>query len=497
MEKSKGITLIALIITIIVLLILAGVSLSLSLGNNGVLTRTSDAKLQEEKGRVSEEIQFTIADATSDYLLNVTGGNPSFRKSIPYYIVKDSEGKITYSNTNTDIFMNNCPSAINVILEDDENPIVVDENGEIVSGGTDNGVVKGIYQAKDSKLWYPFTINLETGIVKADEGISDNSEYISTTKRSGIEVGDYVKYIPPAKEPYATHLTSAYTGYSSDQTLSQEYNMWKVLTISDDGTIQLFPVRNFNNQRNTTIRFKGARAWNNIVYILHEMSDYLYSDTENGITAKSMAFSDFENLIIEGEKGDTVASSTGKQKILKYWEDHVAELDTWSNVTGKNGLTATYNIRNVLCREPDIYPYVKNKPEDKYYTESTFASRASSNGYRNVNTRSVSYTESGAWNIGYKTTDYLNPKVYDVIKWGQYGYLATRGLELNSYPGTDFVLYVIDYNNYICCHELFDGAYDEEMYGNLVPLVTLSNSVKIKISEDGTNSNTPHEVYIK
>ena len=39
MKKQKGITLVALVITIIVLLILAGVSISLALGNNGVLTR--------------------------------------------------------------------------------------------------------------------------------------------------------------------------------------------------------------------------------------------------------------------------------------------------------------------------------------------------------------------------------------------------------------------------------------------------------------------------
>ncbi len=49
MNKNKnGITLIALVITIIVLLILAGVSLNMLLGDNGVLTKTKMAKTKSE-----------------------------------------------------------------------------------------------------------------------------------------------------------------------------------------------------------------------------------------------------------------------------------------------------------------------------------------------------------------------------------------------------------------------------------------------------------------
>ena len=43
-ELNKGITLIALIITIITMLILAGVSISMMLGNNGVLNKATQAK---------------------------------------------------------------------------------------------------------------------------------------------------------------------------------------------------------------------------------------------------------------------------------------------------------------------------------------------------------------------------------------------------------------------------------------------------------------------
>ena len=45
-KKEKGITLLALIVTIIVLIILAGISLSMISGDDGILSRTGNAKTQ-------------------------------------------------------------------------------------------------------------------------------------------------------------------------------------------------------------------------------------------------------------------------------------------------------------------------------------------------------------------------------------------------------------------------------------------------------------------
>ncbi len=47
-NKNTGITLIALVVTIIVLLILAGVSISMLTGQNGILNRASEAKEKTE-----------------------------------------------------------------------------------------------------------------------------------------------------------------------------------------------------------------------------------------------------------------------------------------------------------------------------------------------------------------------------------------------------------------------------------------------------------------
>ena len=56
-KQEKGITLIALVVTIVVLLILAGVSLSLVLNNNGVISRAKEAKNRYAEAQTNEENQ--------------------------------------------------------------------------------------------------------------------------------------------------------------------------------------------------------------------------------------------------------------------------------------------------------------------------------------------------------------------------------------------------------------------------------------------------------
>ena len=60
LKSEKGITLIALIITIIVLLILAGISIAMLTGDNGILTRTKSSKQISEIAGIKEEIKTEI-----------------------------------------------------------------------------------------------------------------------------------------------------------------------------------------------------------------------------------------------------------------------------------------------------------------------------------------------------------------------------------------------------------------------------------------------------
>ena len=60
---SNGITLIALVITIIVLLILAGVSIATLTGNNGLLTKVQQAKEENEKASDRDLIAMAVSEA--------------------------------------------------------------------------------------------------------------------------------------------------------------------------------------------------------------------------------------------------------------------------------------------------------------------------------------------------------------------------------------------------------------------------------------------------
>ena len=55
MKDNKGITLVALVVTIIVLIILAGISINLTLGDNGIITIAKQAKENMEIAKVEEE----------------------------------------------------------------------------------------------------------------------------------------------------------------------------------------------------------------------------------------------------------------------------------------------------------------------------------------------------------------------------------------------------------------------------------------------------------
>ena len=62
LKEKRGITLIALVITIIVLLILAGVSIALLTGENGILTQASKSKDANEKGEAEEKITLVLSE---------------------------------------------------------------------------------------------------------------------------------------------------------------------------------------------------------------------------------------------------------------------------------------------------------------------------------------------------------------------------------------------------------------------------------------------------
>ena len=61
MRNQKGITLIALIVTIIVLIIIAGISIATLTADNGILRQTDSAKIASIEGTAREEVDLACA----------------------------------------------------------------------------------------------------------------------------------------------------------------------------------------------------------------------------------------------------------------------------------------------------------------------------------------------------------------------------------------------------------------------------------------------------
>ena len=67
LKNKNGITLIALVISIIVLLILAAISLSITFGNNGILTQAVNSVDRNKESQAIEEVEMAWAAATAEY----------------------------------------------------------------------------------------------------------------------------------------------------------------------------------------------------------------------------------------------------------------------------------------------------------------------------------------------------------------------------------------------------------------------------------------------
>ena len=72
-KKESGITLVALVVTIIVLLILAGVAISLTIGNNGIFTRAQNATKIWNEATKNEQKEMDKFNPTYDQVLQNLG----------------------------------------------------------------------------------------------------------------------------------------------------------------------------------------------------------------------------------------------------------------------------------------------------------------------------------------------------------------------------------------------------------------------------------------
>ena len=78
MKNQKGITLIALIITIVVILILSAVSINMVIGENGLINKTTSATEAYAKAQIKEKVEIAVM---TTYVKN-NGKMPSLKESI-------------------------------------------------------------------------------------------------------------------------------------------------------------------------------------------------------------------------------------------------------------------------------------------------------------------------------------------------------------------------------------------------------------------------------
>lgn len=229
--KNKGITLISLVITIIILIILAGVAISLSLGNNGIFMRAKQSTEQYKKSEIKEEIELAIIDIQSAIESN------------------EIEGKFGEK-----AIIENLPNKIQNIIVDENltgeyknYEYWIDENYEVHIG---------------ERLDNPIKINIEMPYV----GTSSMTIKVDATSTKG----EIVKYQYKVNNEIKKETTES--SYTIDNLESETKYIISVTAIDDEG--------NNRNSMPTTIATKQR------TYIIKNGEELLKGDTYNATIDK-------------------------------------------------------------------------------------------------------------------------------------------------------------------------------------------------------------------
>ena len=263
--RNKGITLIALVITIIVLLILAGVSIATLTGENGILTRANDSKKQTEIASVKEQAQLDIANWIAERLEN--GEDTTLDDATIKNIIETANASNTdkyYKELQSDKIIT--PSGYEILYSE----LYTNGNGETETGGLPSTDETQPFLPDGAT---PTNTDWNTGITIKD---SNNNEWVWIVVPKSVTVtcatDDEIKN---ALISYATDYRSSYsdTWYSGCGLSQSEYeeNYSKMLqSIKANGGFYIGkyevgsfdnPVNSNNNTRQAVIQ-QGAYPYN-------------------------------------------------------------------------------------------------------------------------------------------------------------------------------------------------------------------------------------------
>lgn len=199
--KQRGITLIALVLTIIVLLILAGISIAMLMGKNGIISQVQKAKDKTEEAKEEELRKLTISEAVTNeekYMRNETYDTVEVSKS---------------TQTDTGYL----PEGIQPTIDDSTN----NENAEREAVTSKGGFYISRYEAgiddsnklvckKGAKVYNNVTQEESKVIAKT----FINNAFAKSALCSGIQWDIAMKFVTGKDENYnvTTPLTSRHTG---------------------------------------------------------------------------------------------------------------------------------------------------------------------------------------------------------------------------------------------------------------------------------------------
>lgn len=278
MKNNGGITLISLVITIVVMLILAGITLNLAIGNNGLV-----AKSKEIKDNVEQE-----HDGGQDQLNTIN--NKEIYVSDGVEIVNDENAPVINNMTlqvsrysiTVNINITETESGIAKIeysIDDGENYITPDYNQSVTYTFNNLDTVFNIYKIK----------------VKVTD-VNNNSSYASKIQM-GLQKGDYLNYTYDEAENYILTEEKCGTANNPENGIPQTKGLkWQVLNIDEDtGKIDLVS----EAPTDTNVYLNGALGFNNGVYILNDICAKQYSNARLGVKARSINIADMEKNLTE------------------------------------------------------------------------------------------------------------------------------------------------------------------------------------------------------
>ena len=240
---QKGITLIALVITIIILMILAGISISLVLGENGIITKAKQAKTTTEQAKQNEEIGLNEAVKYVEEM-GVSGSttNPTDNPTIEKSEVEKSRDSGTYMTEPTTIKDSN-----ENLIKVPEGFKIAEDSGTNVTEGIvieDNDIIDGIGNNRGNQyVWIP----VGNGIKKNDGTTVDITlgRYTFASGKSDKDSNGNIlaKGTPILKQSAENYTQEVIIGY------------YKELSISRIGTVDTS--NRLNDTNTTALNLKG------------------------------------------------------------------------------------------------------------------------------------------------------------------------------------------------------------------------------------------------